>query len=410
MQMKNLKRAIIFSAFLVGFSHAQAAQSDFELGVQQYKKGDYTNAALSFDKALKTNQTDPSIWYYDALCYHQLKNWALAASRYKTLAKYYPNTPAGKAAIAFLKKHDPSFVEPVAATLSTSTATAKNSKSPVPAVSEKLPPDEASEEEDELEKELAKLPDKAYFYFKKGPSGHMEVDLLVNGHPVKAEFDTGASAFFYSDSLSESGVDLNKSKQGHMARGWAGKSVFTKTMPAEVKLGSMSRKIDITIANNSGDIGHNLIGQDFIKGYQYEIDDKGGRVDLKKILELKAKEVNPLYDIPLTVKGTKDYIPIQINGKQVNAFIDTGSFATILSEGQAKVLGLTLSGESQRLMGVGGSVTMEKAYVDIQIGGLRQSNFPVLIGGSGGCAIGQDLMNGWRYKVDRKNKLLRFFH
>ncbi len=410
MQMKNPKRAIIFSAFLVGFSHAQAAQSDYELGVEQYKKGDFANAALSFDKALKTNQTDPSIWYYDALCYHQLKNWTLATSRYKTLAKYYPNTPAGKLAIAFLKKHDPSFVETVAATSGAASAPLKKSNRSATSTSEKLPTDEASEEEDELEKELANLPDKAHFYFKKGPSGHMEVDLLVNGHPVKAEFDTGASAFFYRDSLSESGVDLNKSKQGQMARGWAGSLVSTKTMPAEVKLGSLTRKIDIKIANSTGDLGHNLIGQDFIKGYQYEIDDKGGRVDLKKILELKAKDINPLYDIPLTVKGTKDYIPIQINGKQVNAFIDTGSFATILSAGQAKVLGLTFSGESQRLMGVGGSVTMEKAYVDIQIGGLRQSNFPVLIGGSGGCAIGQDLMNGWRYKVDRKNKLLRFFH
>ncbi|MBP7861977.1 aspartyl protease family protein [bacterium] len=408
--MRIQKIAICLIAFFAANPQVEAAQSDFELGVAQYKKGDYTNAALSLDKALKANQTDPAIWYYDALCYHQLKNWALATSRYKTLAKYYPNTPAGKLAIAFLKKHDPSFVETVAATPVTASTPLKKSDNAAASTSEKLPTDESSNEEDELEKELAKLPDKAHFYFKKGPSGHMEVDLLVNGHPVKAEFDTGASAFFYSDSLSESGVDLNKSKQGRMARGWAGKSVFTKTMPAEVKLGSMTRKIDITIASNSGDLGHNLIGQDFIKGYQYEIDDKGGRVDLKKILELKAKDVNPLYDIPLTVKGTKDYIPIQINGKKVNAFIDTGSFATILSAGQAKLLGLTFSGESQKLMGVGGSVTMDKAYVDIQIGGLRQSNFPVLIGGSGGCAIGQDLMNGWRYKVDRKNKLLRFFH
>jgi len=404
------KIAICLIAFFAANPQVEAAQSDYELGVEQYKKGDYANAALSLDKALKANQTDPAIWYYDALCYHQLKNWALATSRYKTLAKYYPNTPAGKLAIAFLKKHDPSFVETVAATPVTASTPLKKSDNAAASTSEKLPTDESSNEEDELEKELAKLPDKAHFYFKKGPSGHMEVDLLINGHPVKAEFDTGASAFFYSDSLSESGVDLNKSKQGRMARGWAGKSVFTKTMPAEVKLGSMTRKIDITIASNSGDLGHNLIGQDFIKGYQYEIDDKGGRVDLKKILELKAKDVNPLYDIPLTVKGTKDYIPIQINGKKVNAFIDTGSFATILSAGQAKLLGLTFSGESQKLMGVGGSVTMDKAYVDIQIGGLRQSNFPVLIGGSGGCAIGQDLMNGWRYKVDRKNKLLRFFH
>lgn len=392
---------------------AMAADSDYDAGLKSYKAGDYKSACDSFEKALKKNQSDPALWYYDALCYHQLKNWTLACSRYKTLAKYFPNTPAGMAAIEFLKKHDPTFVPPsskpavteAASTSATSKEATKESKSSINTVS--LPDDT---EEDKLTKELASLPDKAHFYFKKGPGGHMEVDLLLNGHPVQAEFDTGASAFFYSDSLKESGVDLNKSKQGRMAQGWAGKPVFTKTMPAEIKLGSMTRKVDIIIAGNTGDAGHNLIGQDFIKGYQYEIDDKGGRVDLKKMLELKAHEINPLYDIPLTVRGTKDYIPVQINGRKIDAFIDTGSFATILSAGHARLLGLTLSGERHTLMGVGGSVQMEKAYVDIQIGGMRQSNFPVLIGGSGGCAIGQDLMNGWRYKVDRKNKLLRFFH
>lgn len=411
--ISKFKRIAIYLAFMSTCASANATQSDFELGLEQYKKGDYANAALSFEKALKTNQKDPNIWYYDALCYHQLKNWTLATSRYKTLAKYFPNSPAGKAAIAFLKKNDPSFVETVTATAaspsSASTKTTKGENSSNKS-SEKPAVELTTEEQDELEKELAKLPDKAFFYFKKGPNGHMEVDLLVNGHPVKAEFDTGASAFFYSAQLKEAGVDLNNSKPGRMARGWAGKTVFTNSMPAEVKLGSMTRKINLTISSTSGDIEHNLIGQDFIKGYQYEIDDKGGRVDLKKIIELKTKEIDPLYDIPLTVRGTKDYIPIQINGRKIDAFIDTGSFATIISEGQARLLGLTYSGEKQNLMGVGGSVSMEKAYVDIQIGGLRQSGFPVLIGGSGGCAIGQDLMNGWRYKVDRKNKLLRFFH
>jgi hypothetical protein len=53
---------------------------------------------------------------------------------------------------------------------------------------------------------------------------------------------------------------------------------------------------------------------------------------------------------------------------------------------------------------------MQRAYVTIRIGGMMREGFPVLIGGHAGCALGQDLMEGWRYKVDREHNLLRFYH
>jgi predicted aspartyl protease len=262
----------------------------------------------------------------------------------------------------------------------------------------------------ELAKELATLPDTAHFYFKKGPSGHMEVDLMINGHPVKALFDTGASAFFYKDQLKEAGLDLNKAKVGQGARGWAGVKVDTEIIPAVVKLGTMTRNINITMQETTGHLGQNLIGQDFIKGYQYEIDDKGGRVDLKKTLASANSKIDRLYDIPLEVVGTKDYIGFSVNGVYAKAFIDTGASNTIFNALWAAKAGIQPTGETVHMSGVGGNVEMQRAYVTIRIGGMYRENFPVLIGGAAGCALGQDLMDGWRYKVDRERKLLRFFH
>jgi len=389
----------------------------YEFGLQAYQQGDFAKASQYFEEALRRTQNSPMLWYYDAMCFHQLKNWSMAKSRYKTVVTYFPNTPAGKAALEALKKIDPSFSLPVAATSAPAAGVAPADKSSgvAAAAAGKTAPaadSDGDEEEDvtALTKEMASLPDTAHFYFKKGAHGHMEVDLMVNGHPVRALFDTGASAFFYKDQLKEAGLDLNAAKSGRGTVGWAGKYVPTSVIPAKVTLGTLTRNINITMQESTSGIGENLIGQDMVKGYQYEIDDKGGRVDLKKTIALKHNDVNPLYDIPLTVVGKDDVIPLLVNGKNATAFIDTGASSTIFSAREAERLGVQATGETVHMTGVGGDVVMRRGYATLRIGGMMKESFPVLIGGSCGCALGQDLMDGWRYKVDREHKLLRFFH
>lgn len=429
-----MKPICILSALAILASsagHALAADSPsstpYQLGLQSYKKGDFAKASTYFEEALKKTQGDPLLWYYDALCFHQLKNWAMAKSRYKTTALYFPQTEAGKRAAAALKGIDPSFTMPQAATATGATnqasstaskgGSAEAAKGGSQSADTKTKDDDDDDEDTEqvvaktaLAKELATLPDTAHFYFKKGAQGHMEVDLMVNGHPVKALFDTGASAFFYRDQLKEAGLDLNGAKAGRGTRGWAGVAVPTSTIPAEVKLGTLTRHINITMQDSTSHFGNNLIGQDFVKGYQYEIDDKGCRVDLKKTLAVKKSDINPMYDIPLTKEGKDDYITFTINSQPARAFIDTGASNTIISSSDAARLGIQSSGESVHMSGVGGDITMQRAYVTIRIGAMMREGFPVLIGGHAGCALGQDLMEGWRYKVDREHNLLRFYH
>jgi len=426
-----LKPICILSALAIlassaGHAHAADTLTPYDLGLQSYKKGDYAKASTYFEEALKKTQGDPLLWYYDALCFHQLKNWAMAKSRYKTTALYFPQTEAGKRAAAALKGIDPSFTMPQPATATGAANQASGTASKGGSADEakggnKSADTKAKDDDDDddpeevaakaaLAKELPTLPETAHFYFKKGAHGHMEVDLMVNGHQVKALFDTGASAFFYRDQLKEAGLDLNGAKAGRGARGWAGVAVPTSTIPAEVKLGTLTRHLNITMQESTTHLGNNLIGQDFVRGYQYEIDDKGCRVDLKKTLAVKKSDINPMYDIPLTKEGKDDYISFTINSQPARAFIDTGASNTIISNSDAARMGIQSSGESVRMSGVGGDITMQRAYVTIRIGGMMREGFPVLIGGHAGCALGQDLMEGWRYKVDREHNLLRFYH
>lgn len=410
--MRTTAGFVILALSLMIGATARGADDAYKLGLQAYQKGDFARASAHFEAALQKTQNDPLIWYYDALCYHHLKNWSLAKSRYKTTATSFPQTEPGRRAAAALKAIDPTFVPPKAPQAPSAMEGNKSSAS-APPISDKPAPAVSSstdEAEAALAKELAGLPDKAHFYFKKGHQGHMEVDVMVNGHPVKAIFDTGASALFYKDQLKEAGLDLNKARAGKGTRGWAGVEVSTEVMPAEIRLGTLTRTINIKMPETSTALSDNLIGQDFIKGYQYEIDDRGGRVDLKKNLGTKEAKLNPLYDIPIQIIGGKEYIVFTVNSQYAKAFIDTGASNTIFDELSAARFGAVPTGEVIHMTGVGGDLTMKKAYVNIRIGGMYRDNFPILIGGSGNCALGQDLMDGWRYKVDRENKLLRFFH
>lgn len=411
-RLRSVVRCVILALSLMVGANARGADDAYKLGLQAYQKGDFARASAHFEAALQKTQNDPLLWYYDALCYHHLKNWALARSRYKTTATSFPQTEPGKRATEALKAIDPTFLPPQSTLAPVATESSKVSRSVPPTGAKTAPATGSSTAEADaaLAQELAGLPDKAHFYFKKGHQGHMEVDLMVNGHPVKAIFDTGASALFYKDQLKEAGLDLNKAKAGKGTRGWAGVEVSTEVMPAEIKLGTLTRTINIKMPETSTALSDNLIGQDFIKGYQYEIDDRGGRVDLKKNLGTKEAKLNPLYDIPIQIIGGKEYIVFTVNSQYAKAFIDTGASNTIFDEFSAARFGAVPTGEVVHMTGVGGDLEMRRAYVNIRIGGMYRDNFPILIGGKGGSALGQDLMDGWRYKVDRENKLLRFFH
>ncbi len=246
---------------------AISGQTLFEQAVQAYNKKDYSTACSALELFLKKSPEDVNALYYDALCWYQLKNSEMAIQRYKRIIALAPDSAAGK------------FARTALSALATSPKTAGVSQPVHPGLQLRVraPANTNSDE-------MNSLPDTANFYFTKEPNGHMAVNLLLNGHPVQALFDTGAGAFFYRDQLEAAGVDCNKAEPSGFAQGWAGKPVAVYSMPAEVKLERLTRNIRITMEPSATGFARNLIGQNFIQGYQYEIDDKGGRVDLKKTI------------------------------------------------------------------------------------------------------------------------------
>src|SRR6202044_2247590 len=101
---------------------------------------------------------------------------------------------------------------------------------------------------------------------------------------------------------------------------------------------------------------------------------------------------------------------VRINGQQTQAFIDTGAASTIIDSATAEFCHIDHSGRYVTMSGVGGNLSVEMATIKFQVGPVNLPEATVYIGGHAGTCIGQDLMNGWRCKVDREHQLLRFFH
>jgi tetratricopeptide (TPR) repeat protein len=153
---QTLKSSII--ALTLGFgSAALGADESYKLGLQAYSKNDFAEAARHFEKALQKTQNDPLLWYYDALCYHHLKNRSMAKSRYQTTANSFPLTEPGKRAAAALKAIDPSFVPPQQSVASTVSAQSEKPAASANAINEKATADSksvASADDAALDKEL----------------------------------------------------------------------------------------------------------------------------------------------------------------------------------------------------------------------------------------------------------------
>lgn len=409
-------------------------------GIALFNKGKYVEAAAVLNAALKANPKDPkaaSYWYYLGCCYYQARQNSQAVEVFRYIRNAFPQGVEARLAGEMLSRLEASASPaPVAAAAAPSEA-----KSPASADEDEQPEDEdvrkAAQEVAELAMgkrqgnisesavnalrkaatkanearpgDLGTLPDDGKFYFQRNQSGHMVVNAELNGRPITCMFDTGAGAHFGKNQLTAAGVDFTKAKPCGYTYGWAGVPIPIWRLEMDVKLGNMTRKIPITIEDDMTLLP--LLGQDFVRGFQYEIDDKGGVVNLHKSFASNQKQ-DSLYDVPCTRKGRDDVVDLTVNGRKTEAFIDTGAFATIIHPSIAQRLGIQVPDDAEIVYGsgVGGDTRMRAVYVDLRLGPIHKPEFRVLIGGHAGTCIGQDFMEGWRVKVDRERNLLRFFH
>lgn len=436
-----------FLALAAAFFTQLAALGATQDGIALYNQKEYAKSAVALAQQIRQCKAPTqlaTLYYYLGCDYYGLNQLAQAEKTFRYIRNFFPQANEARLAGTMLVQLSSIASQQAAAASSTGSAAGSShslftsSKPPAKGTPAQIS-DTGGESDDDDEpasssesrhiptsarlsphadvSELATLPDTAKFYFKRGDNGHMEVSLRINGRPVPCWFDTGAAAYFGMDQLRAAGVDVSRAKPAGYARGWAGTPVPIWRMTAQVTLGNLTRELDIDMQQGGGD-QHvaALIGQDFVKGYQYEIDDKAGIVNMHKSFKTAAgqteQSVDSLYDVPCVFARGDDVIKMQINGGSCSAFIDTGASNTIIDSKTAREVGIQITDDLERatMTGIGGNFTVAVAYANLRVGPIYRPAFRVLIGGTAGTCIGQDFMSGWRFKVDREKQLMRFFH
>ena len=384
--------------------YTRAAGADgLERGMQLAKQGKYKEAVLALQSASSTATS----YYYQGYCYYQLHHESEAKQLFVAVAERFPSAPEAKLAVDFLKRLAPAYTVKSALPVKPSRGQAKTSDVSAPA--QTLSSNAALSDSD-VPSDMAKLPDEARIFFTTVSSGHMIVDASINGHPYKCMFDTGAPGLLFGkNTLRALGIPVPQGSATTAVSGWAGVSLPAWTMNLTIKLSNVERTLPATIQEDL-DMPP-LIGYAFIQGYQYEIDQKAKCLMLKKE-QRSQQSLNSLYDVPCRVVGTKPVVSIEVNGKQVPAFIDTGASSTIMSPLTAAAFALEIPSDAPGVMagGIGGASLYRAVNLNLRLGPVAHKDFQVLIGGNAGNAIGQDFLQGWRFTIDEKKGYLRFFH
>ncbi|MBX9693248.1 MAG: aspartyl protease family protein, partial [Cyanobacteria bacterium] len=204
--------------------------------------------------------------------------------------------------------------------------------------------------------DLNDLPDQDRIPIRRDGTRLM-VDAKVNGKNIEMQFDTGADfCFIGCNHLKQMGIDPTKLKgRSELVGGSGGGAVTTLVVPMNLKIGNTSRTVEMFVHPNYP--GHPLVGQNFLTGLQYEINNQLSVLLLRKMKEAPAGEIAKKVDprdrnvVQYRTEGKSIVVPVEVCGKKIDMIFDTGADGIAFGAAAWNELHLT----SAKLLGYGTS-------------------------------------------------------
>lgn len=391
----------IFCTFLTAGS--ALAANKLQEGFAHYQAHRFKEATAAFDEFLQINPRDANAMYYDALCNQQLGNMPRAKSLYRQVVQTSPGSQIATYAESILVRVDPSYHSTSGAHGSSSTVTSPQVTSVAT----------MSQQEKSIQG-----PEQANIYYR--PQGkQMMMTVEINGHQVEMMLDTGAPGICIGrNQLSAIGV---RPPEGDPAGTTGGSSnshrVGTWYMNASVKVGPFTDpncRIQVIDAED----GNALLGQTFIKHFEYQVDQSAHCIRFTK-KGTSGSSLSQGYTLPFTFRegGNRIIVDGEINGRKSKFMMDTGNSGSGIafhSPEQAAKYGAPVPDGARvdTFYGVSGSGS---AYVytishlrvgpidcnDLKVAAHMGSGF-----GSEEPLLGHEVFAGWQYTVDYDKKVI----
>lgn len=361
-------------------------ESEFYLqGTALFKKQEYLQAFESFAKAVQLQPNNADAAYYLAVTLHHLGHLDKAKEQYKFVVDTFPGSAAAQQATTIL--HQLSLAK---------------------------------------QAESAALPKETWVkYERRGNS--IEVDGLVNNHPIKFDFDTGAERCLLTPTqLKQMGIPMPSGSPS----GWGAGIGQTKPIPVwhlsvDLKVGRIERR-NFPILVSSVPMDTPLLGQDFYRDFEYSIDSASKTISFRQhsfdaaVVKKTAPALTVdaaghyIFNVPFTKEGNSIIVTAVINGKSVPMVFDTGAVFCLFSKQEANQAGIGLDTRRPAfpISGLSGQTMAQVGIISgIKLGPIERHNFAIGICDQANTAkplLGQDFVGDWNYTIDNQQQVIRF--
>lgn len=401
--MKRLPKLLTLLCLIAALVIPQvvhAANGSYDQGVKFYQAKRFSDALVQFEAAYTMGYEPANCLYYAALCHQQLSDFEKAKQVYQEIVTKYGTTPAAgnaRTALEALKRMTPPAVPAKDAAQATTSAT------------------------------------------KDGPVGQvvyadssegMIVPVIIQGKPVSAIWDTGATTIFFGKSqLEKAGIDTRKAVKAGRAIGIGGE-IETYKLDTLVVVGNVGMEMSVYFQDDTADLrntnrireSHGLLGEDFFSHFVYDVNPALHRITFLRPAKSEARYKSKSNrrnagadEAPLSWENGVMVVTPKINGRECDMIFDTGAASVAFSDKQLTAAGMTRPTDSRNAIsyGVGGSRTAYAFTLDsVEFGPIKRYRVPAnvsVFGTQGRPLLGQSFLRGVRYQVDPERCVMRFF-
>lgn len=386
-------------AVLVGTICAPLVLADtyFDQGRLLFDKRQFAKALPYFHKAAEDSPWDSSAAYYEALCFHQIRDWNHAKAAYKGIVEHFPGSPAYGNAIGALKVLDPAFVQAMQAKVNGTGAASVSSGSGSPGSAGGGSNDLAAM----MARVIVQAPNECKIPVQK-VTDKTWVDGSVNGRSFKFDFGGG-------DATTISTKDAKSLNLG----------ASSGRVPVTIKVGQ------ITLSNfpiNVEDTNVPKLGTDFFAKFAYTQDPSNITATKK---QGGSQSSASSWDVPFRKKGKDMLIEVQVNGRRVSVVLDQDAGENIIPRNRAREFGLEVNegttlnrydadtnptGPLRGQAGWGEEKNVTAADAKVVVGPCTSQVRFKIDDKATDAKVGSSIFGGWKLQVDPSANKIHFNH